>query len=325
MNRRPRLLVLRALGLGDLLTAVPALRALRRRFEGHHLELAAPAVLAPLVAEVVDEVVDTAGLSRPLAASRHLPAMAVNLPGRGPESSRLLAATAPGRLCAFAHPAVPATAGGPVWADDEHEVRRWCRLVGRLGASADPTDLELAPPAGRPRRGLVSGAVVVHPGAGAPSRRWPGERFAALVRWLVEDGHHVLVTGSAAERSLAERVSLGADGARGRGSVAVLAGRTSVVELATLVARARLVIAGDTGVAHLATAYATPSVLLFGPTPPAAWGPLTGGPHRVLWAGGVGDPHAVTADAGLLALGPHEVRQAVEDQLALVPPAGAVR
>ena len=37
----PAVLVLRALGLGDALTGVPALRGLRRRFAGHPLVLAA--------------------------------------------------------------------------------------------------------------------------------------------------------------------------------------------------------------------------------------------------------------------------------------------
>ena len=45
---RPVVVVLRALGLGDLLTAVPALRALADAFPRHPRLLAAPAVLAPL-------------------------------------------------------------------------------------------------------------------------------------------------------------------------------------------------------------------------------------------------------------------------------------
>jgi ADP-heptose:LPS heptosyltransferase len=78
------------------------------------------------------------------------------------------------------------------------------------------------------------------------------------------------------------------------------------------VAAAACVVCGDTGVAHLATALRTPSVVLFGPTPPAAWGPPPERPwHRVLWAGGTGDPHADVPDAGLLAIEPADVLAAL--------------
>src|SRR5690606_22400641 len=54
----PRLVVLRALGLGDLLTAAPALRALAAAFPDHHRVLAAPAALRGLVELIggVDEI-----------------------------------------------------------------------------------------------------------------------------------------------------------------------------------------------------------------------------------------------------------------------------
>ncbi|MBB5782735.1 glycosyltransferase family 9 protein [Nonomuraea jabiensis] len=274
-------LALRGLGLGDLLTAVPALRALRRAFPARRLVLAGPPALAPLLP--VDEVIEVRGPGPvPYGGAE----VAVNLHGRGPQSTRALRATRPGRLLTHG-------GQGPPWRADVHEVRRWCDLLEWYGIAADPADLYLG-------RGDRSGPVVVHPGAAAPSRRWPADRFAAVVAALRARGREVVVTGSPAERELAERVA-GDTGAR------VAAGRTDVRQLARLVRDARLVVCGDTGVGHLATAYRTPSVLLFGPVSPALWGPPAAGPHAVLWKGGTGDPHGRETDAGLLEIGVDEV------------------
>jgi ADP-heptose:LPS heptosyltransferase len=103
----------------------------------------------------------------------------------------------------------------------------------------------------------------------------------------------------------------------GRRGVSVLAGRTDLLQLAALVAAARLVVSGDTGVAHLATAYGRPSVLLFGPTPPARWGPPLDGPHTVLWHGdGSGDPLGAQPDPALLRITTEEVVSAAQLRLA---------
>ena len=326
----PGVLVLRALGLGDLLTAVPALRGLRGRFPEHRITLLAPAALAPLARSsgAVDTVVDRAGLdvtslATPLPVGLHGAVIAVNLLGRGPQCSRLLADTGPARLVAFDHPDVPGTAGGPVWDPEEHEVHRWCRLVAATGASPRPDDLLLPaprdaadpagrPPVDRPPPDTVP-PVVVHPGAASAARRWPVDRWATVVRGLVGDGHDVVLTGSARERSLAEAIRSAAGVPADRCRVA--AGTTDIGGLAGLIASARLVLCGDTGVAHLATAYATPSVLLFGPVPPDQWGPVSGGPHRVLWAGRRGDPHGTEPDPGLLLLSTDDVLGATRSML----------
>jgi hypothetical protein len=302
VGRPARLLVLRALGLGDLLTGVPALRALGDAFAGHERVVAMPAALAPLLdlADTGFAVADHHGLGSPLPATLAGADVAVNLHGRGPQSHALLRATRARRLVAFG-------VGGADWRAGEHEVHRWCRLLDEHGIPADPSRLDLAPPAIAAPTPAV-GATLVHPGAASPARRWPAERFAAVARADREAGRPVVVTGGPAERVLAEEVAAAAD----LPGNAVLAGRTSVLELAAAVAAAARVVCGDTGVAHLATAFGTPSVVLFGPTPPAEWGPpRTRSRHRALWSGRRGDPHAREPDAGLLEIGVADVLAAL--------------
>lgn len=288
-----RVLVYRAIGLGDLLTGVPALRALRRALPDHEIVLAAPEAQRPLVEQIdaVDMLIPTEELA-PVAWSGPLPAVAVDLHGNGPASRTLLERLAPGRLVFFDR---------DTWDPDEHERVRWCRLVAEAFAvPADPDDLLLPAPA---LPSPAPGAVVIHPGAVSESRRWPAERFAAVARRLAERGHRVVLTGGAPERPLAERVRRRA----GLPADSVLAGATDLGSLAALVAGAALVVCGDTGPGHLASAYRTPSVLLFGPTPPARWGPPPG-PHTVIWHGtDVGDPHADRPDPALLAITVDEV------------------
>lgn len=289
---------------------MPALRALRAAFPRHRLVLAAPAALAPLAAltGAVDEVLDTAGLA-PLPPPPASPDVAVNLHGRGPQSHRLLLGTAPRRLVAFAHPAIPQAAGLPRWRAAEHEVHRWCRLLTDCGVPADPNRLDLpAPPVPAPR--VAANTTVIHPGTRYGARRWPAERFAAVARDLHDRGEPVVVTGGAGEVPLARAVAAGA----GLPATAVLAGRTDLLGLAGVVAAARRVVCADTGVAHLATAYRTPSVVLFGPVPPARWGPPPDRPrHRVLWAGQVGDGTVNDPFPGLLAISVQDVLTAVVD------------
>ena len=284
---RPVLLVLRALGIGDLATVVPALRALRRAFPRHELVLATPAGLSPLVAAIggVDRVFATRPWGREpiddLGWVGRRPQVAVNLHGSGPASHRALLATDPVRFIGYAQPAA-GWPGGPEWVEEQHEVDRWCHLLHEYGVPADRDDLALAPPA--PVDGWCR-AVVVHPGTGGPERRWPLERFAAVARRLADDGHRVLVSGSPGEAADAYAVAAAA----GLSPRAVLAGRTDVGSLAALVAHAALLVSGDTGVAHLATAYRTRSVLLFGPMPPGRCGPPRDSRHTVLWRG----PHGL--------------------------------
>ena len=320
---------------------MPALRALAAAFPQRQLLLAAPPSLAPLVEligadpppahggasvappPVVDRLLPlpawVGGRPPDRGAAAALPrgALAVNLHGDGPESHRLLLATAPERLLAFAHPDVPESADGPpphppVFARPpggaarpaptptrEHERERWCRLLASYGIPADPTAFELESPVARALvRDATDGAsdaapTVVHPGAASAARRWPVERWAAVARAERDAGRVVVVTGSGAERELAAEVVRRA----GLPPAANRAGTTDLLGLAQTVATAGRVVCGDSGVAHLATALRTPSVVLFGPVSPARWGPPPerADLHRVLWRPPA--PHRAQPDA----------------------------
>jgi ADP-heptose:LPS heptosyltransferase len=281
---------LRPLGLGDLLTAIPALRGLRRAYPRHRIVLAAPAPLAPLALHTgaVDAVVPAGPLER-LGPAVDGADVAANLHGRGPESHRILLERRPRRLIAFAHDEVDQSTSGPRWNEEEHEVERWCRLLCESGIDADADDLTISPPYGvQPDHDLT----LIHPGAAGPARRWPAERWAAVAAAEYGRGRRVVLTGSASERPLCRWVAAAA----GLRPAAVMAGATGVMELVWLVASAGRVASADTGVAHLATALARPSLVLFGPTSPHLHGPPGGeARHRVLWHDGR-DLLAITAD-----------------------------
>jgi ADP-heptose:LPS heptosyltransferase len=78
------------------------------------------------------------------------------------------------------------------------------------------------------------------------------------------------VTGDPGEQTLTARVVAAAPAGVARD----LGGRTSLAELADVLARADAVVAGNTGPAHLAAAVGTPVVSLFAPTvPEERWRP----------------------------------------------------
>ncbi|WP_405182221.1 glycosyltransferase family 9 protein [Nocardia sp. NBC_01377] len=301
-------LILRTRGLGGLLTALPALRAIRAARTHHHLVLAAPGWLRPIVelSGCVDELHATP-LVGDLRWNAPAPTSAVNLHDAGPASITDLLDTEPAQLISYRHPDFPRVRG-PLWPTHVHETARWCRLLESAGIPADPTDLALAPPA----RSLATRThVVIHPGA-APARVWPAERFALVAAHLHGAGYRVLVTGTAAEAPLARYVAEHA----GLPESCVVAGELTLGQLAATVAGAALVIGGDTGVGHLATAFGTRSVLIFGPTPPNLSGPRPERmAHIALWSGRAGDPHSPDPDPGLLSITAIEVIDAAERQL----------
>jgi len=109
---------------------------------------------------------------------------------------------------------------------------------------------------------LQHGYVVLNPGAGWPSKRWPTERYAAVARHLFRQfGITSVANGfGSAERTLVEDICQSA-----RGCV-IPAPEYSLPSLVELLRLARFFVGSDTGPMHIAAAVETPCIALFGPT-----------------------------------------------------------
>jgi heptosyltransferase-1 len=116
---------------------------------------------------------------------------------------------------------------------------------------------------------VLLGFVVLNPGGGWASKLWPPEGYAVVARGLRDRGFKSLVTWGPGEERLAERIVAASNGAAER------CFPTTLLELAVLFRKARLVVAGDTGPLHLACAVGAPVVGIYGPTDPARNGPFS--------------------------------------------------
>ena len=267
--------------LGDVLLAVPALRALRAA-AGHVVLAAQPRIGALLVAlHVVDGHVAFDGLG--------LDALFVDDATRTPRlppSARLVCwfgardAGFVRRLTALvpdARVAPPAGAGRCVW---EH-------LLDTVGAGPGPWCAPVDVPA--PVRALgvetmaAAGAdgpppwLVVHPGAGSAAKCWPAEAFArAIVTLAATTRTNVLVHQGPADAEAAGALR------RHLGSGVVWLVEPELPALAGVLAHARAYLGNDSGVSHLAAALGVPGPILFD-TRHLAWRPWwTGADARVV-------------------------------------------
>lgn len=116
--------------------------------------------------------------------------------------------------------------------------------------------------------------VLIHAGSGDnfPGRRWPADSYVEVAERLLDRDARIriLLSGVASEARLVEsiRAKLPED------RTVDLAGRTTLGELAAILARCRLVLSNDTGPVHLAGAMAVPVFGFYGPNTPVLYGPL---------------------------------------------------
>jgi lipopolysaccharide heptosyltransferase II len=168
-----------------------------------------------------------------------------------------------------------------------HEVRRQLDLVASVGIESRDEAMRLHVPESAREFALealrAAGIdplrpwLVVHPGASAPSRRYPPESYADAVRTLaIEDGLQIVFTGTNEESELVDSIR----DRMGAGSRS-LAGRLNLPEFAGLLSLAPMLLSNNTGPIHIASAVGTAVVDLYALTNPqhTPWGV----PHRLLF------------------------------------------
>lgn len=296
------IVIFRALQLGDMLCAVPTLRGLRRAYPESHIALIGlpwATAFSERFSQYIDEFFafpGYPGLPEIAPQISELPGFFSSMQKRGFDAAiqlhgsgsyvnsitMLLGANTnagfyiPGEYCPDPLHFMP-------WPDELPEAARYTALLNFLGI--DEQDCRLEFPLTRRDHSefaalgldLARPYVIVHPGAQLPSRRWPPERFAAVADALSLCGVDVILTGSANERPLTERVAQ-----HMRQRAIDLAGQTSLGALAVLLRGARLLVCNDTSLSHIAAALEVPSVIACLASDARRWAPANRALHSVV-------------------------------------------
>lgn len=131
------------------------------------------------------------------------------------------------------------------------------------------------------KRNVTGPFAIVHPGSARLEKFWNPERWAEVIADLQRRGLTVLLTSgpAAIEQSHLAKIKSAL-----AAPVIDLSGKISLLTLAALVSKARLLVTVDSVPTHLADAVGTPQVVLYGPTNPFHWRPRTS-PAVILRAG----------------------------------------
>ncbi len=300
IDRAPeRVLIIKPSSLGDVVTAVPVLRALRRKFPQARVDW----LLSTVCASLLENDTDLDGIvlfdRRRLGRAWRSPAAARALAGlvktlRRGRYDWVIDLQGLFRSGFFARAAgVPIRAGFAnarefAWVfythrlppKAEHTVDRNIELAEMLGLDARREDMTLnVSDDGE----AFAGQFLARPEVAGrdylvfvPPTRWetklyPARHWRTLARRLAGRAPIALV-GTPGDAELCSRIARDA----GPG-VIDLAGQTNIAQMVGLIAGARCVVCSDSAAQHIAQAVGTDVVVLIGPTRPKRTGPVLQG------------------------------------------------
>jgi ADP-heptose:LPS heptosyltransferase len=289
-----KICVFRALQLGDLLCAIPAVRGIRRNFptaEIHLIGLPWSVELVGRFSNYFDGHIPFPGhpgLPEQHARLEDLPKflqqvqdqhydLVLQMHGSGGIVNPLVACFNARITAGFHEPDRyrPSPYFIP-YPGFKHEIHRHLDLINALGMDTDNDELEF-PLFEEDFTALTDAGidfppqtyVCVHPGARDKARQWPVDKFARIADICAAFGYEVVITGSEHELPLAEKMRSGM-----RNDALIATGKTSLGALGVLVKNAKAVVSNCTGIVHLAAALKTRSVVVSLDKEPWRWAPL---------------------------------------------------
>jgi ADP-heptose:LPS heptosyltransferase len=283
-----RVLVISATALGDTLFSTPAIRALKERYPAWELEVLAHRVFGNLLAHNphVARLWSYPGRNRRLLTLvRDLRSraydLAIILHGNDPEATLLAYLSGSPFIIGSARSPLSFAYAATARPTDPHEhaiERRldYVRLVGadtadkRMDLFLPPEELERAAAILTTNFGRVPPLLMAfHPTGSGPYKSWPAANFIELGNFLHQKyGAPLLMISGSKDRPQAEAIA-----ARISGPTLVTGGRLTLLTVAALLKRCRLLIANDSGPLHLGLALGTPTIALLGADHPARIGP----------------------------------------------------
>lgn len=290
-----KIVIFRALQLGDLLCAIPAVRALRRHFPKADITLVglpwAEQFLQrfPRYFDAFEAFPGYPGLPEQHYAVRDIPRflarmqaekfdLALQMQGDGTLVNPLI------ELFGATHTAGFYTGAGYrppgdlfiPYPSQVHEVCRHLLLMQHLEIPHQGLDLEF-PLTDRDYADFEALGlsvqpgryVCIHPGSRATWRRWPPLAFANMADQCVELGYETVLTGTEEELPIVKQVAR-----LMHSTPTIVAGKTSLGAMAVLIKHAKAILSNCTGTSHLASALGTPGVIISMDGEPNRWRPI---------------------------------------------------
>lgn len=119
--------------------------------------------------------------------------------------------------------------------------------------------------------------ICIHPGSRSVARQWPSVYFAELADYCQEQGYDVVITGTKDEERLAVDIMQNM-----KHEAYNMAGKTTLGAVAVMIKNAFALVSNCTGVSHIAAAYGTSSVIISLHGEPERWSPLNKLKHRTI-------------------------------------------